>query len=218
MSHSSEKRIRSVLKNYRTRLAAEFMRTGLLVSILAGILFLGGSITAESLWYLAPGTKTALLWITGAIVAFGVFSSGAWVGFIGAGGAAAYSGAALARRLGKKYPEISDKIFNALSLLNKRDEYGYSESLTELNLQQVAEIADQVDPKEAVSNANRKRVQKLIAVSQDSGCSSGFLSQLESLAAWHACFSRIQNFRNHCRLHSRFHLAMYRCSLKIRLR
>jgi len=160
MSDNSIQKIQDTLRKYRSYLAAEHLRNALLFALILGIVMLGLAITAESLWYLSGGTRRALLWIIGGVVAFIVFSAGLWVGLVGAGALPAYSDFSLAKRLGKVFPKIGDSVSNVLSLVRQSKSYGYSEDLTQAHIKSVARDIDGLELKPAVSDSTRKMLGK----------------------------------------------------------
>ncbi|MCF7805690.1 MAG: hypothetical protein K9N46_15885 [Candidatus Marinimicrobia bacterium] len=156
MSQSPENRIRKILHRFRTYIAAEHFRTGLIGSLLLGTVLLGIAITAESLWYLDGASRTRLLWITGGTVALVLFGSGLWVGFIGAGGSARYSDFSLAKRLGQHFPALADHVANALALIREKKQYHYSKDLIDVNLKSVAKQLEGINPRDAVASETRQ--------------------------------------------------------------
>jgi len=162
MPDNPEKIIRTVLKKYRTYLAAEHFRVGIIGSLILGLILLGVGITAESLWYLSETGRAQLLWITGGVVALGLFGSGVWVGFIGAGGSAKYSDISLAKRLGNEFPALGDQVSNALSLIRENQQYQYSRTLIRANIQSVSGMVTEIDPREGVDIDARKFLTKML--------------------------------------------------------
>lgn len=148
---------------FRKLLAAEHLRVGIILSLTAGFLLLAGIITTETLWYLSPGTRQTLLWITAGVITFGLFSSGLWVGILGTGVIPQYNDYALARRLGRTFPRFGDRIVNAIALLKKQDRYGYSASLVNRNLHEVSREVQSLDLDGAVPKTLRKRILTLSA-------------------------------------------------------
>ena len=164
MTQTHENQIRGVIRKFRAYIAAEHFRIGVLASILTGLVLLGVAVTAESLWYLSTAGRTQLLWIIGGTTGVLLFTSGIWVGFIGAGGSARYSDMQLARRLGKHFPDLSDQAANALSLLQDTEEYHYSKDLIQANVRSVAQQLSFIDPREAISTDTRRFLVKTIGV------------------------------------------------------
>jgi len=164
MSDSPQNLIRKTLNKFRTSLALEHLKIGMLLAVTSAVLVLGITITAESLWYLVPATRTTFLLIGGGIVIFLLFSTGLWLGLVTSGSLPRYTDRALAKSLGKAFPAIGDHLINALALLREHRKYGYSENLTQANLQQVAERVRPLNPKEAVSARTRKALLRVLGV------------------------------------------------------
>lgn len=163
MTLSPEQQLRQLLRKYRHVLAAEQLKTGLLAGLLVTFVLAGLAVTAESLWYFAPAVRRTILWISGGAIAFYLFSMGLWLGMLTSGSLPAYSDFGLAKRLGATFPDLSDRLTNALALLSEKNEYGYSRDLIQANLRQVAQIASGIDPELAISTHRRKQLGRGVA-------------------------------------------------------
>lgn len=158
MTPSPEHQLRQLLRRYRRALAAEQLKSGLLAGLLFVLVVAGLAVTAESLWYFSPAVRRTLLWVGGGALAFYLFSLGLWLGILTSGGLPAYTDFALAKRLGAAFPDLGDGLVNALALLSERNDYGYSSDLIRVNLRQVAQQAQAIDPEQAVSGRSRRKL------------------------------------------------------------
>ncbi len=164
MPESPHTQIRQTLRKFRTSLAVEHLKIGVLVALISAVLALGLTITAETLWYLPPSTRTTFLLIGGGIFTFLLFSTGLWLGLLTSGTLPKYTDRSLAKTLGKAFPSVGDHLTNALALLHEHNKYGYSENLMQVNLRQVAEKLRPLNPEEAVSPRPRKALFRLLSV------------------------------------------------------
>lgn len=162
MQDNGFQKIREVLRRYRRYLAVEQIRTALLTALILALMMTGIAVVAESLWYLSPPARTTLLWIIGGTITLLILGTGIWIGVMRTGRIRAYSDDALAQRLGKIFPRISDSITNVLWLHRRSKNYGYSDDLTKMHVRQVAEKAQNLDLKLAISHDIRRFLGKTL--------------------------------------------------------